>query len=169
MTKAILLFASINGALAVMLGAFGAHGLKDKVSENLLSAWQTGIQYHFIHVLALLGLGIMMMRLTTISPLLNVSAYLWMAGIILFSGSLYGLTLGGPNWLGPITPLGGLLLIIGWLTFTAGIVKTNFWGLHLKIQKASNGLSNAAKLILLPMMKLIYISKYTSLWPTPST
>lgn len=130
MPKWFLLFAAINGALAVVLGAFGAHGLKGKISESLLNAWQTGVQYQMFHVLALLGLAVLMLRLVQTSGqvpgVLSVTGYLWMAGIILFSGSLYGLALGGPSWLGPVTPLGGSLLIAGWVCFSIGMIKATF-------------------------------------------
>ena len=126
MPKWFLLFAAINGALAVILGAFGAHALKGKLSDALLNAWQTGVQYHMLHVLALMGLAILLVRLSHTPSLLSLTGYLWMAGMLLFSGSLYVLALGGPSWLGPITPIGGSLLIAGWLCFGAGIFKTSF-------------------------------------------
>lgn len=127
MAKWLLLFASINGMIAVILGAFGAHGLKDKISPALLAAYQTGTQYHLFHVLALIGLALLILRLpsTTVPTPLLLTGYLWMAGIVLFSGSLYGLALGAPSWFGPITPLGGLLLIFGWLSFAIGIAKSS--------------------------------------------
>jgi len=118
MIKVWLVFASISGFLSVALGAFGAHGLKGKVSESLLSAFQTGTHYQMFHTLALLALALLAMQLENIPKAMVVSACAWMAGIILFSGSLYGLALGGPGWLGPVTPLGGLLLMIGWLSLT---------------------------------------------------
>ena len=102
------------------MGAFGAHGLKGKIADNLLAAFQTGVQYQMIHTLALLGLAILMIQINVIPKALMLSAYLWIAGIIFFSGSLYWLALGGPSWLGPITPLGGLCLIIAWLCLAVG-------------------------------------------------
>lgn len=116
MIKICLVFASISGFLSVALGAFGAHGLKGKISESLLSAFQTGTHYQMFHTLALLALGILAMQLESIPKAMAISAYCWMVGILLFSGSLYGLALGGPSWLGPVTPLGGLLLMLGWLS-----------------------------------------------------
>ncbi len=126
MVKFFLIFASLNGALAVVLGAFGAHGLKGKIADNLLGAYQTGTLYHMLHVLALMGLSLLILRLQSSSIWLLASGYLWMAGILLFSGSLYGLALGGPGWLGPVTPLGGLCLILGWLCLSMGIAKSTF-------------------------------------------
>ena len=128
MTKLFLLFAATNGMIAVILGAFGAHALKDSISPALLSAYQTGVQYHFIHVLALIGLALFILRLpvtVTVPTLLIVAGYLWMVGLVLFSGSLYGIAIGAPSWFGPITPLGGLLLIIGWFCFAIGIARSS--------------------------------------------
>jgi len=127
MINTVFLFASINGALAVILGAFGAHGLKGKITPSLLDAYQTGTHYHLFHVLALLCLGLLMMRVASIHDslpfALKLTAYCWMAGMALFSGSLYGLALGGGSWLGPVTPVGGLLLIIGWMNLAVAIAK----------------------------------------------
>ena len=126
MPKIFLMFASINGALAVMLGAFGAHGLKGNITESLLAAYKTGTDYHLLHVLALIGLSLLILRIIVIPIWLVIAGYSWMVGTLLFSGSLYGLALGGPQWLGPVTPLGGLLLIIGWLCLAIGIAKSSF-------------------------------------------
>jgi uncharacterized membrane protein YgdD (TMEM256/DUF423 family) len=126
MVKRLLIFASLNGAFAVILGAFGAHGLKGKITTSLLAAFQTGTDYHMMHVLALMGLALLMLRLKAVSRWLTATAYLWMLGMLIFSGSLYGLALGGPSWLGPVTPVGGSLLILGWLSLTIGVAKSSF-------------------------------------------
>ena len=126
MAKILLLCAAISGLLSVVIGAFGAHGLKGKITPELLAAYQTGVHYQMFHTLALLLLALLILRLNTSSLFLNMTGLLWLIGIILFSGSLYYLALGGPSWLGPITPLGGLLLILGWLSFTIGIAKSSF-------------------------------------------
>ena len=110
----------LSGFLAVTLGAFGAHGLKGKISDSLLSAFQTGIQYHMFHTLAMLALLIFIYQLAQAPKALWLDNYCWLLGTLLFSGSLYALAMGGPNWLGPITPLGGLLLISGWLCLAVG-------------------------------------------------
>ncbi|WP_444940396.1 DUF423 domain-containing protein [Microbulbifer sp. ZKSA004] len=114
MAKLYLLLCALFGASGVALGAFGAHGLRGKVAENLLEAYKTGVQYQMIHALALFGVVLLMQnwgnRLS-----LTLSGALFTFGIIFFSGSLYALALGGPRWLGPITPLGGLMMIAGWL------------------------------------------------------
>lgn len=109
-----LLVASLNGFLAVALGTFGSHGLKARLSEHYLGVWQTAVQYHFYHALILCVVGILWHR-STGSGWLNSAGYLFMAGIVLFCGSLYWLALGGPRWLGPVTPAGGLCFLLGWV------------------------------------------------------
>lgn len=122
MQKIILSIASISGALAVGLGAFGAHALKAKLqSTDRLSTYQTAVQYHFYHTFALLAIGILMYKLD--SNWLNYSAYMMMAGILFFSGSLYALCLSNVRWLGAITPIGGLFFILGWLFLLLAVVK----------------------------------------------
>ncbi|TQV82528.1 DUF423 domain-containing protein [Exilibacterium tricleocarpae] len=117
MAKLFLLIAAANGLIAVALGAFGAHGLKSRLPEALMSTYQTGVQYHFYHALALLGVSILLLRPLPGPPpgLLVAGGWLLVAGIVLFCGSLYWLALGGPRWLGPVTPLGGLCFILAWL------------------------------------------------------
>lgn len=114
MSKFYLLIAAFLGATGVMLGAFGAHGLRGKVAENLLEAYKTGVQYQMLHALALLGVALLIQHWGERMALL-VSGALFALGVLLFSGSLYGLTFGGPRWLGPVTPLGGLAMIGGWV------------------------------------------------------
>ncbi len=97
------------GGFAVILGALGAHALKDTLGSNLAS-WQTAAQYHLLHSVALLALVI------GSRGRLLLPGILWIMGILFFSGSIYILALGGPKWLGPITPIGGVLFILGWLT-----------------------------------------------------
>jgi uncharacterized membrane protein YgdD (TMEM256/DUF423 family) len=123
MAKVWLLIAAISGLSAVILGAFGAHALKGKIADNLLQAFQTGNQYQMYHTLALVGLGALLLNLSHIPKPMAFVGYFWVCGMILFSGSLYVLALGGPAWLGPITPIGGLLLILGWLSLFFGIWK----------------------------------------------
>lgn len=113
--KYFLVFAALNGLLAVGLGAFGAHALKAKLSPAMLAVWQTAVQYHFYHVLALIGV-VLMLRQGWQSGWLAISGWLFCLGILLFCGSLYALALGGPRWLGPVTPLGGLAFMVGWIS-----------------------------------------------------
>ncbi len=102
------------GGLAVALGAFAAHGLRSRLASDLLSTFETGVRYQMYHALALLLVAMLLTRGMS-SGLLTAAGWLFVAGAILFSGSLYGLTLGGLRWLGMVTPLGGLAFILGWL------------------------------------------------------
>lgn len=103
--------AAINMAIAVALGAFGAHGLKNSVSIQQLEWWQTATLYWFVHGLGLLLVGILIrLNYTT-----QTTAWLLQIGALIFAGSLYAMTLGAPRWLGAITPIGGMLMIAGWL------------------------------------------------------
>lgn len=124
-----LIFASVFAALAVGLGAFGAHGLHERLVERgTLAIWQTAVDYQMWHALALLGLGVWVrMERGCASSLRRAIAILWVVGIVIFSGSLYALALGAPKWFGAITPIGGLAFIIGWLllaTVAAKLLKT---------------------------------------------
>jgi uncharacterized membrane protein YgdD (TMEM256/DUF423 family) len=103
--------AALFGAVAVIAGAFGAHGLESRVSPDQLRAWNTAAHYQLVHSAVLLGLGLFQAA-TGRSILLP--ALLFAAGMLLFSGSIYGLVLTPQRWLGPITPVGGLCLILGW-------------------------------------------------------
>lgn len=108
--------------LAVIFGAFGAHLLKKRLTADLLDIYHTAVQYHFFHSLALLGLGLLLLQLPE-SVLLRWSGWLLLAGMILFSGSLYMLALSGMRWLGAITPLGGGAFIIAWLLLAVAVWK----------------------------------------------
>lgn len=123
MTRLFLAIAAINGFLAVGLGAFGAHGLKGRLSESLMSAYQTAVQYHFYHTLALFGLALLIQRLGE-RPLLLTSGWLFVTGMLLFSGSLYWLAFGGPRWLGPVTPVGGLAFLAAWFTLLLAVIRS---------------------------------------------
>ena len=121
MTKTILIIASTLLALVVIVGAFGAHGLKSYLSEDMMQTYKKGVEYHFYHALGLLLVGIL--SISVPSGLLNWSAFLLIAGIILFSGSLYVLAITGIKWLGAITPLGGLSFIAGWIFLLLAVWK----------------------------------------------
>ncbi|MBT3426196.1 MAG: DUF423 domain-containing protein [Gammaproteobacteria bacterium] len=116
----ILTFAALSAGLSVVLGAFSAHGLRGKLPDTLFNAFETGVQYQMIHSLALFGVGLVMLQLGQKTSF-NVAALSFLAGILLFSGSLYGLALLQIKWLGPITPVGGLCLIVGWLALAYGL------------------------------------------------
>lgn len=100
--------------MSVMLGAFAAHGLRGKIAEPLFNAFVTGVQYQMSHALALLLIGVLM-QLFPQNPYLKYSGYLFILGTLLFSGSLYMLALSGIKLFGPLTPLGGVAFIVGWL------------------------------------------------------
>ena len=114
MAKLFITLASLSGMLAVMLGAFGAHALKSRLDEYALGVFQTAVQYHFYHSFALLAVGIFALSQPQ-TVLLKSSGYLFILGIVIFSGSLYLLSITGVRWLGAITPLGGVALIAGWV------------------------------------------------------
>ncbi len=116
--KNILAIASISGLLCVILGAFGAHGLKPLLTPQMLASFETGVRYQFHHSLVLLFLVLFYQFHK--SKKIEIASYFFVAGIVLFSGSLYLLALTSINqhtwtWLGPITPLGGLCFMIGWV------------------------------------------------------
>jgi len=106
-------FAALNMLIAVGAGAFGAHGLKAVLSADMLAVWQTAVHYQMVHALGLFGLGILMAQWTD-TILLARAAAIMLAGIIVFSGSLYALALSGILWLGAITPIGGLAFLVAW-------------------------------------------------------
>jgi uncharacterized membrane protein YgdD (TMEM256/DUF423 family) len=108
-------------ALATVLGAFGAHALKAHLSTDKLQVYETAVRYHFFHSLGLLAIGVLLRSAD--GELLRWSAILVLAGVILFSGSLYLLTFGAPRFLGVVTPLGGVALIAGWTLFAVTFFK----------------------------------------------
>ncbi len=122
MQKLFLTIGSVAMALAVALGAFGAHGLKSRLSEEMLSIFETGVQYHFYHAIGLLIIGLVAQYLPD-SSLLKWSGWLMVGGILIFSGSLYILATTGIRWLGAITPIGGLCFIASWILAAISIWK----------------------------------------------
>lgn len=113
-----LAIAGLLLALATIFGAFGAHALKAQLSPDRLQVYETAVRYHFFHALGLLGIGLTL-RFVDASPI-RWAAVLVLVGIILFSGSLYALTFGAPRPFGIVTPIGGLALIAGWISFAFG-------------------------------------------------
>ena len=112
MLRVLLLLAALFGFTGVGLGAFAAHGLKGQLSAEYLAVFQTGVHYQMLHALALLGLAALWQRLG--GRLLTAAGVCFCVGILLFSGSLYALTLSGISALGMITPVGGLMFLAGW-------------------------------------------------------
>jgi uncharacterized membrane protein YgdD (TMEM256/DUF423 family) len=119
MDKNFLLLGAIAGFLAVALGAFGAHGLRGRLSPEMMSVFQTGVQYHLTHALALVLVSAIMGRMS--GWLIQTAGWCFTAGIVFFSGSLYLLAVTGVTILGAVTPIGGLLFLAGWacLAFAA--------------------------------------------------
>ena len=122
MPKTFLLLGAVNAFLCVALGAFGAHGLKHSLSADMLAHFHTGVQYHFYHALALIMIGLLLLHFTK-SKLITISGWLMLAGIILFCGSLYVLSLTGMRGLGMVAPFGGLSLLSAWALLATGIWK----------------------------------------------
>ena len=128
MKKGFIQSSAILGALSVSLGAFAAHGLKKILTADELQIFETAVRYQFYHVFALLAVGILFQ--TFPGALMKWSGYLFISGIVLFSGSLYLLCYFRHNglpyeWVGAITPFGGLAFIAGWLMLFVGISKRN--------------------------------------------
>lgn len=123
-TKILLLMGSLSGAIAVVTGAIAAHAL-DELSPELRSAFATGVQYHWYHTLALIIMGMIYDMTPNKSKAFScwhfVSAGLMISGVLLFSGSLYAMPFLTVSWLGPVTPIGGLLLIVSWITLFISI------------------------------------------------
>ena len=122
MSKWYLFLGAVNGFLAVAAGAFAAHGLQGQIEERALHAFQTGAEYQGLHALALLAVGLLR-RSGGPAPWLDAAGWCLLTGILLFSGSLYALSLSGYRGLGMITPFGGLLLLTGWLCLAAASLK----------------------------------------------
>ncbi len=125
--KTLLTVAAISGFLAVILGAFGAHGLRPMLDIKTLHAYETGVLYQFFHTLVLCAMAFSSDEHN--SRFFNRAALFFMAGIICFSGSLYAIAFSRAagfdlSWLGPITPVGGLLLMVGWLMLIVHARKT---------------------------------------------
>ncbi|MBE1301637.1 MAG: DUF423 domain-containing protein [Alteromonadaceae bacterium] len=120
--KLFLVSAGVLAGLSVVLGAFAAHGLKNKIPENLLNAFQTGVDYQLFHSLAIILIVILAKQYP--NNMWASSAGALLAGIVLFSGSLYGLALTSWKWLGPITPIGGVAFIVGWILFVLAAYKS---------------------------------------------
>ncbi|MBA9027928.1 MULTISPECIES: DUF423 domain-containing protein [Bacillaceae] len=119
--KLFIILGAINAFVAVALGAFGAHGLEGKISDKYLAVWQTGVHYQMFHAIGLLIIGVLLGKMS--SPIMNWSGWLMFAGIILFSGSLYVLSVSGIKVLGAITPLGGVAFLVAWVLLIVATVK----------------------------------------------
>ncbi len=121
MQRCILLFASVIGLTGVVIGAFGAHALHERIlSLGMEHVWDTAVLFQLLHAACLLGLSALVPTVNPKAlPRLAWAGRCWSIGTVLFSGSLYALALGAPRWVGPITPLGGLVLMLGWVAALA--------------------------------------------------
>lgn len=120
--KVFIIIGAINAFLAVALGAFGAHGLADKLGPKYLDIWKTGVTYQMFHAIGLLVIGLLLGRVAQ-STVFMWSGWLMFIGIILFSGSLYILSVTQINKLGAITPLGGLCFLVSWVLVIVGAIR----------------------------------------------
>ena len=119
MVKVFLAIAALLAGLSVALGAFASHGLKDKLTERALEIFETATRYQMYHALALALVAVLLMQsglmqVETVQPWLNAAGYAFIAGFIVFSGSLYALSFSGVKVLGAVTPIGGVALMVGW-------------------------------------------------------
>ena len=113
MTRVFIILGSLSACLAVALGAFAAHALKDKLPPDLFTTWEVGVRYHMYHALGLFAVAWVTAQFPNSS--VSIAGWLFVAGTVIFSGSLYALSLSGVRWLGAVTPLGGLCFLGGWL------------------------------------------------------
>ncbi|MEM8550310.1 MAG: DUF423 domain-containing protein [Verrucomicrobiota bacterium] len=119
-----LLFAAFLGFFGVILGAFGAHALKPILTErDSLAAWETATKYQLLHALAIMLAALWAQQESVVLGTLRWAVRCWGAGVVLFSGSIYFLATQGWSWLGPVTPLGGLLMLAGWALFGLATLK----------------------------------------------
>jgi uncharacterized membrane protein YgdD (TMEM256/DUF423 family) len=118
MANLFISLGALSGLLAVAFGAFGAHALRGRLDDYAMGVFETAVQYHFYHTLALLAVGLLALHQPH-TLLLRSSGWLFLLGLVLFSGSLYVLSLTGIKWLGAVTPLGGLAFIAGWACLAA--------------------------------------------------
>jgi|SRR5690625_189033 len=119
--KLFLMLGTINGFLAVALGAFGAHGLEGRISQNALGTWEKAVNYQMFHTMALLVTGLLMAKIT--SGGMMWAGWMFFVGIILFSGSLYVYSTTGIRTFAMITPLGGVAFLIGWVLLGTMIMR----------------------------------------------
>jgi uncharacterized membrane protein YgdD (TMEM256/DUF423 family) len=113
------------GGLSVLIGALAAHSLRSILSPFALVLVETGARYQMYHALALFGVGLLLLLQKDSSLLLTIAGGCFIGGVLMFSGSLYGLSLGNSPWLGPVTPIGGLLLMAGWVMLAIAALKLN--------------------------------------------
>ncbi|HVT37234.1 MAG TPA: DUF423 domain-containing protein [Nevskiaceae bacterium] len=121
MPRIFLAIGALYGLFGVLLGAFGAHALKERLAPDLLAVWRTAVEYQFYHALALMLLALLLRDAA--NGLMQAGGWCFAAGVLVFSGSLYALALTGVRMLGAVTPVGGLLFIAGWICLLLGALK----------------------------------------------
>lgn len=120
--RLFILLGSVNAALAVILGAFGAHILKARLSPEMLNVYQVGSHYHFYHAIGMLVVGLLAAQIHN-DAAVQLSGFLMLGGIVLFCGSLYLLAVTGLTWLGAVAPLGGLAFIAAWVVLAVAVLR----------------------------------------------
>lgn len=125
MANIFLMAGSIFGGLSVAAGAFASHALKAQLSEKSQQIFETGTKYQMYHALALILVSLLLSRTEGGEGVLTIAGYAFIAGIVLFSGSLYGLSLSEIKWFGPITPLGGVAFLVGWGCIAIAALKSS--------------------------------------------
>ncbi len=123
MSRLLIFCGALGAALSVILGAFGAHGLKSRLPPEILATFETGVQYQFYHALGVILIGIVV-QFTKASAMVTAAGWLMLAGIVLFSGSLYAICFSGIRSLGMITPVGGMAFIVAWVLLAIGILRS---------------------------------------------
>lgn len=113
MTRLFIMLGSLLGAIGVALGAFGAHGLRNRLDAPMLAVWETAVRYHLTHALALIAAAWVVDRFPARTGVW--AGWLFLVGVVIFSGSLYLMALSGQRWLGAVTPIGGAAFILGWV------------------------------------------------------
>lgn len=119
--KILLIIGAINGFIAVALGAFGAHGLEGKLTESQLETWNTAVQYQMFHTIAILSVGLLLQKISATS--LHWAGWMFLIGIIIFSGSLYIYSITSIKMFAMITPIGGVAFLIGWVLLAVAAFK----------------------------------------------
>jgi len=122
--RIFLMLGTLAALAGVALGAFGAHALRSRLTADMLALWKTAVEYDFYHALGLLAIGLLTVHFPR-APILAWSGWCMIAGVILFSGSLYMLALTGARWLGLITPFGGIALILAWALLLAALLRAD--------------------------------------------
>ena len=131
MSKLFLILGSINAATAVFMGAIGAHSLKTIITEDMLFVFQTAVQYHFYHSLGLMIIGVLTIYFKSVKYI-EIAGWIMFIGIILFSGSLYTLSITNMRWVGLITPIGGIAFIVSWVLIAITVWKRSSSHIVLK-------------------------------------